>query len=533
MQETRKVYILDQRDCSPDVTVGRGTPKQEPASLSPMWLPRWIACYTAGRKPKLLRWEDLTKDMTMARKWRAGVAVLAMLAWGGVASAQNLPVQATALREGRPAAAIPSGPNEQIIPPDGEGIPLYEIQRIKRTPTLDPAAGLEGNWDRLYTVKDGAGVRTTYFNWDADNLYVAQEMPEPKVARFDLDLKDDGWLRGADNLTVQVESFPGTGVSTPDFVAYRFDTVQNRDQPVWAYPPIPKDQIKVRAGRTPRNTYAVIVAIPRSEDMGLERKTGISLGIRFDAGELTDPTADAGTVSVRPMLRLTLQDTVSAQTASGLVVKVTLDTNEVAQGDGIKATLEVTNPTKNTLKVGRMFLRGYLSSSTLVDESKYTDAELLPGKSLKRELRSNVSPSAPLGTVAFVGGVETDTGVVGALTSFDKVEPYGVTFELEPRPIFGAGETAQGDVRTAKILIRSRVRAKDKAVVTLALPAGWRLTDGKTPDERTLNFKGDIQGVYYKILIPANANPSEYTVNATVQVGGRTYKVSDQILITQ
>jgi hypothetical protein len=471
--------------------------------------------------------------MITARKWAGAVLAFAVVACGGGAFAQGVPVQATALREGRPAASVPSGPNEQIVPADGEGVPLYEIARVKRTPTLDPAQGLEENWDRLYSVKDGAGLRTGYFNWDDQNLYLALEATEASPVRFALDLKDDGWLRGADNLTVQVESFPGTGVASPDFVTYRFDTVQNRDQPVWAMSPIPKDQIRVRAGRTPRNTYAVIVVIPRSEEMGLERKSGAGLGVRFDAGNLADPAADAGTVTVRPMLRLTLQDSVIARTESGLIVEVTLDTREVSQGEGLKATLEVRNPTKNTLKVGRMFLKGYQSSGKLVDESKFTDAELLPGKSLKRELRSNVSPSAPLGSVAFAGGVEADGGTVTALTSFDKVEPYGVTFELEPRPIFGAGETSQGDVRTAKVLIRSRTKAREKATVALALPGGWRLTEGKTPEERTLSFKGDVQGVFYKILIPASVQPGEYVVGATVEVGGRSYKTSDRILVTQ
>ena len=130
------------------------------------------------------------------------VLVAGVAAVGLVRGASGQGTETTTI-EGRTAASVPAGPNDSIIAADG-GVPLYETQRIKRTPPLDPATGLDGNWDALYTVKDGVGFRTSYFDWDSENLYLGVEMPEPAAARFDLDLKDDGWLRGADNLTFYV-----------------------------------------------------------------------------------------------------------------------------------------------------------------------------------------------------------------------------------------------------------------------------------------------------------------------------------------
>ena len=234
------------------------------------------------------------------------------------------------------------------------------------------------------------------------------------------------------------------------------------------------------------------------------------------------------------MLRLTLADAITARTPYGVSVRVALDEREVSQAEGIKATLEVRNDTTGTVRVGRMFLKGALSSAPLVDSSTYAGADLLPGKSIKRELKSSVGPAAPLGASVFAGGIDLDTGgSVASLASFDRLEPYGVSFDVEARPVHGAGETPQGDIRTARVVVKSRAREKAPVRVALALPEGWKLTTGKPLEERSINFKGDVQGFYYKFLVPAKANPGTYNLVATVEVGGKTYRQTESLLIVQ
>lgn len=433
--------------------------------------------------------------------------------------------------EGRPAASVPTGPNVAILAPSGTGVVLYETQRIKRTPPLNPADGLQGKWDPLYTAQDGTGTRTAYMDWDDDFLYLALEVPSPRTVRFELDLRDDGWLRGADNVVLQVAPDGNTVNGVNGVLAYRFDTVQNRNRPVYAAAPVPVAEMRVRSGRTPNGTYAVTVGIPRREDAGLNLKPGDTFGIFVNAGDLPDP-ADETELSLRPMMRVTLAEEIPAKTAGGLLVKIALDNRDNAPGEGIKATLEIKNESTVPLRTGRMFLRGSLSSVPFVDSASFALQDIEPGKTVKKELRSSVAPTAPLGAIVVAGGFETaDGGTITTFSSFNRVEPYDVSFEVEQRPVVGAGETTQGDTREAKVVVKSRVKAKDDMRVTLSLPEGWSLTSGKDVETKQLKFQGDTQGIFYKILVPANANPGEYPVSVTVEVGGKTYRRSDTIAI--
>lgn len=444
----------------------------------------------------------------------------------GAAYAQPAnPVVPTTVVEGRPAASVPAGPGVNLIAPNGAGVLLYEVQRIKRTPPLDPSAGLEGNWDKLYSAQEGTGIKTGYFNWDDNYLYMAVETPTQTAVRWEMDLKDDGWLRGADNIVIQV---PPAGGAVTDFLAYRFDTVQNKDQPVWALCPIPASMIKVMAGRTPNGNYAVTIALPRTEDMGLERKAGSTFGLRFETGDLPDPSSETTTLALKPMLRLLLADDIPARTPTGLSLRVSLDAKDNAPGENIRATLEIRNDTKTALRVGQMFLKGWQNNGPRVDSSTYASADIPPGKSIKRELKSSVAPGTPLGTLVVAGGFEAEGGgTFTALTTFQRVEPYQLTLETEERPVSGNSETQQGDVRSAKVVVKSMASDRVKAKITVAFPENWKLTSGKETEEKALTFKGDVQGVVYKFLIPPKTMPGEYPISVTVDIGGKTYRKTD------
>jgi hypothetical protein len=434
-----------------------------------------------------------------------------------------------AAAEGRPIAPVPLENAPQGV------APLYEIQRMKRTVPMDAALGLEGRWDEVYSVPDGNGKRTLYFNWDDQYLYFGLETPESQHVRFEIDAKDDGWLRGADNLAVQLVP-PATALNTPEILAYRFDTVQNRDQPVWAGSPIPAEQMRAKGGRTNRGTYVVMVAIPRSEEMGLDRKPGATFGVRYQASSvLSDPSTEAGRISTQPMTRLTLADNVPARSLSSLTVRLSLDTKEAAPGDGVKTTMEIKNESGAPQRVGKMFLGGSLTSSELLDSSTFAAFDLPAGKSIKREIKTSVAPSAPYGALVVRGGYEMDDGTkIAALVSFDRVEPHEIKLELDKRPVSGASELPKGDVRQVKVVLRSRVKDRATARVSLKIPEGWSV-ENNVPlvQERQLNFKGDSQSVTYKLFIPIKADLGTYPIEVTVDIAGRTYKDSGTITIAR
>ncbi|MES2461661.1 MAG: hypothetical protein V4671_13840 [Armatimonadota bacterium] len=475
-------------------------------------------------------------------------------------------------QEGRPADPVPPalGGTQLTPPPTGApgqvqvGTPgasdpryggvLYEKNRIKRTVPIDPAIGLDGRWDVLYRYVDsvaaepgageapgGNGVKTVYCDWDDNYLYLAMETPSATKVRFDIDGRDDGWLRGADNLMLQIS--PSAGTEPAKVIAQRFDTTQNKDRPVYAESSIPLGEIKVRTGQTPRGTYAAILALPKTEMIGLVRKNGASFGLRVDTGLLPAQSGSADLLAIRPMLRLTLAESVVAQSTDGLSVKVSVaEARKNVPGEDIKIALEVKNEGKNSLRLSRLFLRGSLLSQNLLDAATYTGIVLEPGKKLRRDLRSTVSASAGTGTYVVAGGAEWEDGTgIASLAAFDRLEPYALDFKLDDKPIEsgvviqrkkkGDKKGPEGDVRTAVIAVLSRIRTPETASVRMRLPDGWTLESGDT--DRTVQFKSkdDLRPLFFKILVPNKASPGTYPVSVTLEVAGHTYTESRSLTI--
>jgi hypothetical protein len=419
-----------------------------------------------------------------------------------------------------------------FTPATGTGELLYEPQRMKRSAPLDITNGPEGLWDKLFSVTGADGVRTVYVNWDADYIYLGVEIPEATVVRFDIDGADDGWLRGTDNLAVQIG--PSVSGLSPVVTAYRFDTVQNRDHPVWAASPIPTSQIKALAGKTSRGTYAALIALPQSEKIGLLRVNGKKFGVRVDAGDLPDPSSETNFLSLRPMFRLSLSDFITARTTNNLTIRVTRDSPEVVMGEGFKATLEVKNNNSEPVRVARMHLQGSKGSAALLDMSTFTATDIPPGKTIKRELRSAPAPNAPLGSLTMEGKVELENGETSvALTSIDRVEPYQLTFDMDKNPIPLSLILEKGNIRELKVVLRSRVRARNTAKFTLTLPSQLGLESGSLTRERILGYRDDVQGTLYKIRIPAGLTFGVYPLEATAEIAGRLYKGSGEIVIVK
>ena len=440
--------------------------------------------------------------------------------------------------DGRPVLPVPVSPNVTQIAAEGnfDGV-VYEPQRIKRTVSLKPEDGL-ASWDVLYSVEgspSGGGVRTAYFDWDNDFLYFALETASPvRDVRFDIDLANDGWLKGADNLAIFVTP-PAEGAQTaPKVVVQRFDMVQNKNAPVWAASPIPEAEIKVRAAKTPFGTYTVTVALPRTETLGVFRKPGTEIGVRMDAGNLTPYQNEAVLIPVRPLLRLKLDDSIPAADGS-VKVSVEVAKREILPQGELKASIEVRNEGTAPVRLSRLFLRGAGGESgKLLDDQKFAGVEIGPGKSVRRELKSNVPPGAPIGTFVLAGGADIDgTGkTLTALTSFDEIEPYIVTAEADDKPVPSGTIAGEQTVREVKVVVKSRANLRTPAQVKLILPTGWTI-DKEAPSETTLTlaYVNEIRTATFRVVVPPRAEPGRYKIAASVKIGERTYSASDSILV--
>ena len=438
-----------------------------------------------------------------------------------------------------PVAPAPVVPAQTGGEPADAASLRYERQRIKRTVPTDPAAlRLEEAWDRLYTTGEGANRRTAYLDWDDDFLYVALESPTAENVRVDIDAKGDGWFRGADNVAIEVSA-------TGALAVQRWDTVQNRERPVWAQSPIPASAIRVTQGNTPAGTFAVVLAIGRTEAAGLTRRPGAGFGLRTSWGEPPALSPDASgalpptSFTPRALLSLALADTVPGGDSS-LSARVSVSPRQVVLGtDQVKATLTVKNETKTPVRVTRLFLRGSQTSQPHLDAAAYTGQELKPGETVRRDFVMSVGPGVGLGALVVTGGAEREGGTpVAGLAAFNRVEPYTLTLTLDERPVTpknAAVTDENGSVtyekREVVVTLASRATQRGEAEVALELPAGWGLDGGDRKRRIRLPFASEARPLRYRILIPPAAAPGTYPIRVTVQAGERTYAASANIVV--
>ena len=444
--------------------------------------------------------------------------------------------------EGRPTAGIQVG----TPTPDAEAGVTFERNRIKRTPQMLPKTALsESRWDVLYTVTEPTGRKTAYFDWDDANIYLAWESPAPEAVRFDLDGANDGFLRGADNLQVQVltpVSLDADAFSTAvPVTAELLDGSKNPNRLLRARAPLPEGAVQAVAGRTVSGTYVVMVAIAKTELVGLPRKAGREIGLRIESGAPQVAPTGATILSNRPFVRLLLADRVEANEAGlRVALKITGSKNLVG-GDELRAELEAKNETSAPVSLTRLFIRGSQASLPFVDAAAFTGVTVAPGKSERRELRAVLGANTPVGAHVLSGGAEwtPEAGAasatprsVAALASFNREEPFYTTITQPKSPVLTSSERGIGGSQTVTVTVGSRTDDAVRATVTLALPLGWFL-DGTDGVDRVvaLRGRGDDRTLRFKMQIPAGTAPGQYVVESRTAIGDATYTAAATVTV--
>ncbi len=432
-----------------------------------------------------------------------------------------------------PAAPPPaSSPNVNPAtlpnPADASGF-VYNRQRIKRTVPMDLTASLEARWDRLYTIGYGETRRTVYLDWDDNYLYIAAESAAPETVRVDLDARGDSWFRGADNIAIIVAP-PVREGDVPLVTAQRWDTLQNKQRPVWAESPIPVGAIRVVQGRTAAGTYATLLAIGGTEAAGLKLRPGADFGIRVEGGASSELPGDTAALPTRAMLPAVLTTSQSVR-EGGVSVRVGVSPGQIVTGEGVRTSLEIKNEGGSPVRIARLFLRGSQGTQAHMDAATYTGMTLKPGETVKREFPSTVAGGAGYGTMVVAGGAELENGgsSVAALASFDRVEPYSVSLSVDGKAV----ASGAGGKRTVLVTLSSLSKQRAEGTVTLHLPAAWKLENAERRRRVGMPRAGLTEGIYYRLLIPATAAPGEYPLRADLQAGGRTYTASASVIVTR
>jgi hypothetical protein len=239
------------------------------------------------------------------------------------------------------------------------------------------------------------------------------------------------------------------------------------------------------------------------------------------------------------MLRLTLADSVVAAGSGGLELRASVDGSRlVPPGEGLHLILDARNTGPESITLSQLFLRGSLESVDVLDTATFNQAVLAPGQRLTRELRSSVTDSASTGAYVVAAGAElADGSAISSLVSFDRIEPYALKFDVDSNPIGSFVQptvqknNTKGWLRVAAATVTSRVHNKVTATVDLKLPQGWALDGGELTRTLTLRYAGDIQGQYFRIVIPAGTPSGVYPIGATLDVAGRAYSASGTITV--
>lgn len=436
--------------------------------------------------------------------------------------------------EGRPTAGVQVGtPTPDVV----AGV-TFEKNRIKRTPQMMPKTALsESRWDLLYAVTESNGPKVTYFDWDSDHLYVAWESPTPEPVRIDFDGADDGFLRGADNLSVQINTpvslDPDAYSTAVPVTAELWDGTKNGDQPLRSSAPLPVGAIEAVAGRTTSGSYVVMVAIGKTELAGIPRIAGRKIGLRLESGAPVATPDGTTLISNRPFVHLVLGDRVEAKEQNVRVSLKILSEKDLVSGDSLRAVLEAKNEGTTPVSLKRLFVRGSQASSPFVDSASFTGLTLAPGQTTKRELKSIVAPQTPVGTHVLSGGAEwtVENGAatpvpvtVAALASFDRVEPYYISMTQPKTPVLTSPERSVGGSQTVTLTLFSRVPETARAQVEFKLPLGWSVEGGDGVNRIVvLRGKGDMRPLRFKVQVPGSTPPGPYVVESTVKIGDTTY----------
>lgn len=432
---------------------------------------------------------------------------IASAAWSSLLLCSGLLLAEAAraqLPEGRPNLAE----GRQTAPLPGSASP-YERKRIKRTVPLDSLQG----WDVLY---ESEGSRV-YFDWDTQFLYLAVESATPDDLRVDLDASGDGWFQGAENFSLRLVR---TGESLSALVR-RFDTVQNREHPVWAEVALPEGALQVRPLALEKGS-AVVLALPIGF-LGQQRKLGAEFGLRIltGASAATEPQPET------PMVRLQLAED-SEAIVGPLSARLLIKERRLVAGAAVQGSLELANTSAKPIFLKQVLLPDGKSIVDLKDPIMI----LNPGERLRREFRFPLPAGPEPASVVLQAGAEREEGGVRviALASVERQEPFSLTLDHDSKPIAAAAPDGPARRRLVVATITGRREGRNSGTVQLALPVGWSV-DGEPKRNLSLSFPNERRSVSFKLIAPPNLTAGRYPVEVECEIGGKSYRDKIELVV--
>jgi hypothetical protein len=408
-----------------------------------------------------------------------------------------------------PVLAQTGNEGRQVAPLTNENGVSYERKCLKRTVSLESLQG----WDLLYSL----GESRVFFDWDERFLYLAVAAPVGQEVRFDLDASGDGWFKGAENFSVRV--IP-TAQGMQPFVR-RFDTLQNKEHPVWAELEFPAGALEGRVLKTEQESVT-LVALPIAL-LGTGRKPGVEFGLRVLVGNaaLAEPAPD------QPLLRLQLAEE-SEAIAGPLSVRLNLRNREYVAGGLVRGSLELANSGAKPLFLKQIFF----PDGTVISNPKDPILILNPGERVKRDFRMVVPEGPEPASLVLRGGAEREegAGTVAALLSIDRLEPFSFVLDPDAKPVLAAAPQGPARQRLVVATITGRREGKMMGLVQLTLPTGWSM-EGDAKRAFSLSYPNERRSVSFKVVVPAGVPAGSYPVESLCEIGGKTFRAKVSLTV--
>ncbi|MDX2064860.1 MAG: hypothetical protein SFX74_03855 [Fimbriimonadaceae bacterium] len=383
--------------------------------------------------------------------------------------------------------------------PYGKPLAVAESRRIALTPKLDGVASAE-EWDAL----TAEGTVSTFFQWEPGKFHVGTLTAAPAVVVVSVDLGNNGWLIGDDNLEVRLEPGPGSNV----VASARMLDGTNPAGPVWR--PLPGFSVASEAKLGRAESMELLEATIHDPGLGiLPTDDRRKVGLRVDILPLNTPPSEP--YLPRPVVPIEL---VMARDA-GLPEKMVFRPGNYGRAVVPEQTIKLRFGFEGTNDLG-------IQKLNLRSEGEARDATNLVEVPFPRfdnkgrafvDYETAVAAGASVGYRVARGTLNVKDGVAGVAQMSYRIAP-----DVDIEVINEIRRTDAVD-RTYKQAFRVRSNSGKGLVgqISVSVPGPLRIIN--SPDRRlNLTSRGQAREVF-EIYVPASTSGT-FPVYFDVTIGG-------------
>lgn len=377
---------------------------------------------------------------------------------------------------------------------------IVDSVRLALTPKIDGTMEDE-EWDPLLKTTD----MDSYFQWEPGKLHLAGRVPVGSELVYSIDLKNNGWLVGRDNLEIRLRRNEA-GVE----VKGRVLDADNKSGPKWVDVPGLATAAVASSSTSEDGATWTVEATLNDPGTGYFPDRSKTVGLRVDAVKADAP--EAAPYIPRMLRQINLGMRRSTGLPGGVFWEPEGEGRYVVPGHGIKIRYTFKGDNTNPFQRVSMRSEGFSRQETNVME--------VPFPRFDKKNRAFVDYDT--GVIKEAGNgwrlarcviTSKDGGTAMGQASY-RIAPI-LDLELVREDI---SRKPSADLRKVTIYLRSNAPSRTEGKLHVSLPEGWSVLTGND-SPFVIYGMGTIRRVV-EISIPANA-VGTFPVEMTAKIGSR------------